>query len=137
MDKIQEVKLQVLKAKTSLLWLFPDICETLLMELEEELRTVLGKKLKFAARMNYNKAIKSLRGLKKELEGFQASTQASYGEDADKVLAILMALTDRCADDEDRMRRVYEFITAFPSKMSIPMSRYEAEFSPGGERSEK
>lgn len=128
-------RMRQLEAKTSLLWLLPDICETLLMELEEEYRRLLGLRMRHEARRDYNTALAALRRLKGEVRKMRRTAQEAYGADSDKVLAILMALTDRCADDEGRMKAVYDYIAAFPSRLGIPLERYAGEFrgTNGGE----
>ena len=135
LDNRDTPRMRCLEAKTSLLWLLPDVCETLLMELEEEYRRLLGLRMRHEARRDYNTALAALRRLKGEVRKMRRTAQEAYGADSDKVLAILMALTDRCADEEGRMKAVYDYIAAFPSRLGIPLERYAGEFrgTNGGE----
>lgn len=129
MDKKEEISpaLRQLIVKTNLLWLFPDIEETLLMDLDESARRQ-GRALRFHAKMSYNRAIRSVRALKTDIAACSRGTQETYGADSDRVLAILLAICDRCADDEALLRQVYEHIKELPSKLGLDLSRCDEAF---------
>lgn len=129
MNKKEEITpaLRELTVKTNLLWLLPDIEETLLMDLEEGARRQ-GRSLRFHAKMNHRRAISAVRSLKTDIALCSGARQETYGCDSDMVLALLIALCDRCADSDGLMRGVYEHIKSLPPRLGLDLTRYDRAF---------
>lgn len=103
-----------LTLKTNLLFSLVDVVETLLMEMEHDMR-LQRREMHFSTKRNFNMAIRGVRGLKSLVKQTSEETQVAFGCDTDILYALIMLIVDRTGEDDMKTFRLYNYIKAMPS----------------------
>lgn len=103
-----------LTLKTNLLFSLVDVVETLLMEMEHDMR-LQRREMHFSTKRNFNMAIRGVRGLKSLVKQTSEETQVAFGCDADILYALIMLIVDRTGEDDMKTFSLYNYIKAMPS----------------------
>ena len=117
-----------LNTTLNLTYVLVDVVETLLYDLETEMRKQ-GYELRHDAKRNFNTAISAIRRLKHDVDKTQPSTQENFGNDSDCLLAFIRLLVDRCGDDDKKMFGFYNYIKQFPSQLSLELADEKSVFA--------
>lgn len=111
-------KINHLEIKTNLLFTLVDVEETLLMNMERDMKRQ-GRELRFDIKRNFNMAIRGVRGLKSVVKEVDEKVQHTFGYDADIIYALLMIILDRMGDDDMKAFKLYNYIKAMPSMFNL------------------
>ena len=103
-----------LTLKTNLLFSLVDVVETLLMEMEHDMR-LQRREMHFSTKRNFNMAIRGVRGLKSLVKQTSEETQVAFGCDAYILYALIMLIVDRTGEDDMKTFSLYNYIKAMPS----------------------
>lgn len=103
-----------LTLKTNLLFSLVDVVETLLMEMEHDMR-LQRREMHFSTKRNFNMAIRGVRGLKSLVKQTSEETQVAFGCDADILYTLIMLIVDRTGEDDMKTFSLYNYIKAMPS----------------------
>ena len=100
--------------KTNLLFTLIDVVETLLMEMERDMR-LRGRAMQYSMKRDFNTTIHGVRRLKAELKHIGMNVQEAFGNDADILYALLLLIVDRVGADDLIAFKLYNYIKAMPS----------------------
>ena len=125
-----------LNTTLNLTYVLTDVVETLLFDLRSEMGKQ-GYELRHDAKRNFNTAIAAIRRLKHDVDKTQFSTQESFGNDSDCLLAFIRLLVDRCGDDDRKMFEFYNYIKRFPSRLGLNLADEKGVFAHIFENNEK
>ena len=100
--------------KTNLLFTLIDVVETLLMEMERDMR-LRGRAMQYCMKRDFNTTIHGVRRLKAELKHIGMNVQEAFGNDADILYALLLLIVDRVGADDLIAFKLYNYIKAMPS----------------------
>ena len=100
--------------KTNLLFTLIDVVETLLMEMEKDMR-LRGRAMQYSMKRDFNTTIHGVRRLKAELKHIGMNVQEAFGNDADILYALLLLIVDRVGADDFIAFKLYNYIKAMPS----------------------
>lgn len=100
--------------KTNLLFTLIDVVETLLMEMERDMR-LRGRTMQYSMKRDFNTTIHGVRRLKAELKHIGMNVQEAFGNDADILYALLLLIVDRVGADDLIAFKLYNYIKAMPS----------------------
>ena len=103
-----------LAVKTNLLFTLIDVVETLLMEMERDMR-LRGRAMQYSMKRDFNTTIHGVRRLKAELKHIGMNVQEAFGNDADILYALLLLIVDRVGADDLIAFKLYNYIKAMPS----------------------
>ena len=117
-----------LNTTLNLTYVLVDVVETLLFDLETEMRKQ-GYELRHDAKRNFNTAISAIRRLKHDVDKTQPSTQENFGNDSDCLLACSRLLVDRCGDDDKKMFAFYNYIKRHPSQLGLELADEKSVFA--------
>ena len=117
-----------LNTTLNLTYVLVDVVETLLFDLRSEMGKQ-GYELRHDAKRNFNTAIAAIRKLKQDVDKTQFSTQESFGNDSDCLLAFIRLLVDRCGDDDRKMFEFYNYIKRFPSRLGLKLADERGVFA--------
>jgi hypothetical protein len=95
-----------------------DLLETNLVELGEFLKRH-GMELKQEAKMEFNKALRATRAIRRDVRFSNIQTQEDYADDPDILNALVMVLIDRIGDDKNMAYNIYEYLKGLPSKIGL------------------
>lgn len=109
-----EEKINPLVVKTNLLFTLIDVVETLLMEMERDMR-LRGRAMQYSMKRDFNTTIHGVRRLKAELKHIGMNVQEAFGNDADILYALLLLIVDRVGADDLIAFKLYNYIKAMPS----------------------
>lgn len=109
-----------LAVKTNLLFTLIDVVETLLMEMERDMR-LRGRAMQYSMKRDFNTTIHGVRRLKAELKHIGMNVQEAFGNDADILYALLLLIVDRVGADDLIAFKLYNYIKAMPSSHHLEL----------------
>ena len=104
-----------LAVKTNLLFTLIDVVETLLMEMEKDMR-LRGRAMQYSMKRDFNTTIHGVRRLKSELKHIGMNVQEAFGYDADILYALLVLMVDRTGEDDMEAFKLYNYLKAMPPR---------------------
>lgn len=110
--------------RLSLLYIFPDICEALIADIEEYHKK-LHMSFKYEDKRLWNIFKKASYNLRSTMKTLPEDYRTSYAETCEYLQTLVMKAVDRCGDkDFALMQRFIDYISSFPSKRGIEF-KYE------------
>jgi len=119
-EEQQEELMYQANIRMTILYILPDICEALMVDIDEYRKKAGVPPIKFKEKQNWKGLLKCSRELRKLFLTTDMETQLSYEESCSALQDLLMYAIDRC-DDKDSllMQRFIDYIKSFPSKRNI------------------
>lgn len=106
--------------RLTVLYLLPDICESLMADILDYRKKAGVKGLKFEQKMYWKAFAKDVYNLRKVMNTAPEDAQSSYGDASDLLLTLLLKVVDRCGENDlGTLMRFIEYIESFPSKRNI------------------
>lgn len=103
-----------------LLYILPDICEALMVDIEGYRKKALVPPLKFKDKIAWKGLFKSIGELHTLITDTNIGVQESYAETCDYFQQLLLYALDRCSGEDIRdMQQFIDYIKSFPSKRHI------------------
>lgn len=114
--------------RTNLAYLFADLMESSLMDMEEAANKA-GFRIIHEDRRSFNTAIKAVRKLKMKVGKLPISEQENYGDSSDKIYQLILLLVDRCSRDGINIKSLAYQLLGLKSLLGIKidLSVYEEE----------
>ena len=120
MTKAQEEALYQANIRLTVLYLLPDVCETIMKDFLDYRKKAGAGGLKFEQKRAWNALFKNVTTLRETMKIHSEDVQASYGDVCDVLHDLIMLAIDRCGErDFQTMLRFIDYIQSFPSKRNI------------------
>ena len=120
----QREALRQADVRLSILYIFPDICESLIADIEEYHKK-LGIGFRYEEKKLWNIFKKAAYNLRTTIKQMPDEYKWSYAESCEYIQTLVMKAIDRCGDrDAATMQRFIDYISSFPSKRGIEF-KYE------------
>lgn len=106
--------------RMTMLYILPDICEALMVDIDDYRKKAGAQPLRFKERHNWKGFLKYSRELREFFLTTDEETQSSYEETCSALQDLIMYAIDRCGDNDSLlMQRFIDYIKSFPSKRNI------------------
>ena len=114
----QEKREHLAALLTNLLFLVADLMETLGVECEE-MNARCGFKMKLKESRHFEFAMKHIKALRSVTRGLDATTQESFGSDAELLADLVYAAVSRTGSDDKLMYEFLEHIMQYPDRVGL------------------
>ena len=100
------------------LFLFPDIMEGLLLDVEKLYRAE-GQEFRHQTRQDFNKTLFHLRRFLSSIRDCSAETQDAFGSDSDELKELIFYYIDRVNENPKTAKSILNFIKSKSSKLGF------------------
>ena len=121
MTKEQEEAFYQANVRLTVLYILPDICEALMVDIEDYRKEAGVPAMRFMEKRNWKAFFKASRELRSVIRTTSNSIQSSYADVCDMVEQLLMVAIDRCGENGGSitMQKFIDYIKTFPSERGI------------------
>ena len=121
MTKEQEEAFYQANVRLTVLYILPDICEALMVDIEDYRKEAGVPAMRFMEKRNWKAFFKASRELRSVIRTTSNNIQSSYADVCDMVERLLMVAIDRCGEDGGSitMQKFIDYIKTFPSERGI------------------
>ena len=106
--------------RLTILYMFPDICETLMADILDYRKEAGYPGFKFEQKKYWNALYKDMYNLRKIMKNAPDNIQESYGNVCEVLHDLILKAIDKCDENGlPTMLRFLEYIDSFPSKRNI------------------
>lgn len=121
MTKEQEEAFYQANVRLTVLYILPDICEALMVDIEDYRKEAGVPAMRFMEKRNWRAFFKASRELRSVIRTTSNSIQSSYADVCDMVEQLLMVAIDRCGENSGSitMQKFIDYIKTFPSERGI------------------
>lgn len=121
MTKEQEEAFYQANVRLTVLYILPDICEALMVDIEDYRKEAGVPEMRFMEKRNWKAFFKASRELRSVIRTTSNNIQSSYADVCDMVERLLMVAIDRCGEDGGSitMQKFIDYIKTFPSERGI------------------
>lgn len=121
MTKEQQEAFYQANVRLTVLYILPDICEALMVDIEDYRKEAGVPAMRFMEKRNWRAFFKASRELRSVIRTTSNSIQSSYADVCDMVEQLLMVAIDRCGENDGSitMQKFIDYIKTFPSERGI------------------
>lgn len=126
MTEEQEKAFYQANLRLTILYILPDICESLMQDIEDYRKDAGVPAMRFMEKKNWKAFFKAARELRSIIRTMPEDIQVSYADVCDMLQKLILVAIDRCSENSGSttMQKFVEYIKSFPSERGITF-KYE------------
>lgn len=109
--------------RMTILYMLPDICEALMVEIEDYRKKAGLHPLRFKDKLAWKGFFKYSRELREVIQGMNLDVQSSFADSCDSLQRLMLYAIDRVGEDNpEAMTEIIDIIKEYPSKRNIEIN---------------
>ena len=121
MTKQQEKAFYQANVRLTVLYILPDICESLMADIDDYRKDACAPPMRFMEKKNWKAFFKASRDLRSVIRDMPEETQVSYADVCEMLQRLILVAVDRCGENGGSMLmdEFINYIKTYPSERGI------------------